>query len=152
MPSCWLVALSWQDLHRSWVLVAGLRSSSCLAFGAGNLVGVDMMVGSIVFCECLIWACWACSRSSSCLVAVVCSGGVVIMVGGILLAVAVICDCLVALVGLSLGRQAAWRLVCISCDVVLMVGGIVMIVAVICDSWSGLWMWGLNLVVKLLDG
>ena len=81
-----------------------------------------------------------------------CSGGVVIMVGGILLAVAVICDCLVALVGLSLGRQAAWRPVCISCDVVLMVGGIVMIVAVICDSWSGHWMWGLYLVVKLLDG
>ena len=100
MPSSWLVALSWQDLHGSWVLVAGLRSSSCLAFGAGNLVGVDMMVGGIVlavavFCDCLIWACWACSRSSSCLAAEVCSGDVVIMVGGILLAVAVICDCLV---------------------------------------------------------
>ena len=36
------------------------------------------------------------------------------MVGGIVLAVAVICDCLVwALVaGLELGRQAAWRPMC----------------------------------------
>ena len=64
MPSSWLVALSWQDLHGSWVLVAGLRSSSCLAFGAGNLVGVDMMVGGIVLavaviCDCLVCFGWA---------------------------------------------------------------------------------------------
>ena len=48
-----------------WVLGSGCgactRSSSCLAFGAGNRVGVDMMVGGIVlavavFCDCLVWA------------------------------------------------------------------------------------------------
>ena len=120
-----LVALSWQDLHRSWVLVAGLRSSSCLAFGAGNLVGVDMMVGSIVFCECLIWACLACSRSSSCLVAEVCSGGEVIMVGGIVMIVAVIC-------GLGSGcGVCTWSLNCLTAEynqdcVVKLFGGTVM--------------------------
>ena len=57
------------------------------------------------------------------------------MVGGIVLAVAVICDCLVwALVaGLELCRQAAWRPRCNRGGVVKMVGGIVLTVAVLCD-------------------